>query len=98
MGTKSGATRLLPPMLRKRLASSAWALALTLKRRRTLLEQLPDEPIQSTLPMFEETHGAEDDVPDAILRLPGLRNRQAEHAWLGALAEVADARPVRTAR
>jgi hypothetical protein len=77
---------LIGSLLQKRAASSCWALAQTLHRRRLLLATAPAPSEQALLPFGDsitDDPAAEDDV----LRVAGLANARAEQAWLGAVAE-----------
>ena len=79
--------RLAVTLLRKRALSSAAAAARTLRRRMDLLQGRGSVPRQ--LQLFEDEDGADDEVPDAVLAIPGLADAARERRWLAALVECA---------
>lgn len=80
-------TELLIHLLRKRAASSALALMRTLMRRKESLRA--ERPaFQAGLPWHLDGQH-DDELPDAVARLPGLDSPRAESAWLGAVIEAA---------
>ncbi len=89
-GTQEMAVRLALHVMRKRAASSAWALATTAGRRRELLTDASAEPAQLALPLpLDLELELTDAVPDDWLRAPGFGNRRAELAWLARLTDAA---------
>lgn len=79
--------RLVVTLLRKRALSSASAAARTLQRRMVLLQGRGSAPRQ--LQLFEDDDGVDDDVPAAVLAIPGLPDAAREQRWLAALVECA---------
>lgn len=78
--------RLAMTLLRKRALSSAAAVARTLRRRIDLLQGRGAAPRQ--LQLFEDD-AVDDEVPGAVLAVPGLADAAKEHRWLAALVEAA---------
>lgn len=83
---------LILSILRKRAASSPFALMRTALRRRALLGE-EEGPRQASLEFGEpappQPVDEEEGPGDAILGLPVLEDSRRERAWLGALAESA---------
>lgn len=83
----SGA-RLAMTILRKRALSSPVAAARSLRRRLSLLSAAPTLPQQ--LGLFDDSESVNDEVDDAMLAVPGLRNAAAEQRWLNVLIDAAE--------
>lgn len=79
--------RLAVTLLRKRALSSAAAAGRTLRRRMDLLQGRGSLPRQ--LQLFEDDDTVDDDVPGAVLAIPGLADAAREQRWLAALVECA---------
>ena len=79
--------RLAVTLLRKRALSSAAAAARTLRRRMDLLQGRAALPRQ--LQLFEDDDTVDDEVPGAVLAIPGLSDPAREQRWLAALIECA---------
>ena len=81
--------RLAAIILKKRALSSAASLAVSARRRLTLLAS-PGVAVerQLTLPLGDEDP-LEDDEPDAALAAPGLSDTGRERRWLKAIIEAA---------
>ena len=87
----AAAGELVATVLRKRALSSAASLAASLRRRLALLDGLPPEPSQLTLPLDGEEL-ADDGAPgDSVLAVPGLIDASTEREALQAIAAVAEA-------
>jgi superfamily II DNA or RNA helicase len=80
--------RLAMTILRKRALSSPAAAARSLRRRLSLLSATPKGPQQPGL--FDDGEFVDDEVDDAALAVPGLRNAVAEERWLNVLIDAAD--------
>jgi superfamily II DNA or RNA helicase len=85
-GDAEGA-RLAVTLLRKRALSSATAVARTLQRRLDLLQGRGAAPRQ--LQLFEDDDAVDDDVPGAVLGIPGLADAAREQRWLASLVASA---------
>lgn len=81
--------RLAVTLLRKRALSCAAAAARTLQRRMDLLQGRGSAPRQ--LQLFEDDDTVDDDVPGAVLAIPGLADAAREQRWLAALVAAAAA-------
>jgi superfamily II DNA or RNA helicase len=83
--------RLVSVVLRKRALSSAGSLHASVERRLMLLSGRLEEPSQLTLPLDSERDEdpLEDEVPAAVLAVPGLGDAKRERRWLAAIAEAA---------
>jgi superfamily II DNA or RNA helicase len=87
----NGHARLAAIVLRKRALSSAASLALSCRRRLTLLTESPDARVaeQPSLPLdVEDT--VQDLEPDVVLGAAGLADTAKERQWLEAIVEAAD--------
>jgi superfamily II DNA or RNA helicase len=81
--------RLAMTLLRKRALSSAAAVGRTLQRRMDLLQGRGSLPRQ--LQLFEDDDIVDDDVPGAVLAIPGLADAAREQRWIAALVASAAA-------
>ena len=79
--------RLAMTLLRKRALSSAVAVARTLQRRMDLLQGRGSAPRQ--LQLFDDEDAVDDEVPSAVLAVPGLADAGREQRRLAALIEAA---------
>jgi superfamily II DNA or RNA helicase len=81
--------RLAVTILRKRALSSPAAAERSLRRRLALLQGRAAAPRQ--LSFFEDEDGADDDLMDAALAVPGLADSAREQRWLATMVEAAAA-------
>lgn len=88
--------RLAVTLLRKRALSSATAAARTLQRRLDLLKGRGAAPRQ--LQLFEDDETVDDEVPSAVLAIPGLADAAREQRWLAALVDSAVAAGARDSK
>lgn len=79
--------RLAVTLLRKRALSSAAAAGRTLQRRMDLLRGRGSAPRQ--LQLFEDDDTVDDEVPGAVLAIPGLADAAREQRWLATLVASA---------
>jgi superfamily II DNA or RNA helicase len=87
----NGHGRLAAIVLRKRALSSAGSLALSCRRRLTLLTTSPDVGLDEQLWLPLDVEDAVQDLePDVILGAAGLADAAKERRWLEAIAEAAD--------
>lgn len=84
--------RLVSIVLRKRALSSAFALAISLRRRAALLAAGRDQPAEAQLllPLNDED-AVDDDERGANLGVPGLTDAERERWWLTAVTRAARA-------
>ena len=85
-GTTYAGARLVAAVLARRASSSAGSLARSIERRlASSVDVVAPVQVQSDLPFGEP----EDEEPDAVLKLPGLADRDREHGCLARLLELA---------
>jgi superfamily II DNA or RNA helicase len=87
--------RLVASVISRRAASSADAVHGTLTRRIALLSKTVEPERQARLPWEEDD---EDEVGDAVLGGPGLRDSAHEVVWLRRLAVLAQAAAARSSK
>jgi superfamily II DNA or RNA helicase len=89
--TANGHARLAAIVLRKRALSSAGSLAVSCRRRLSLLTSLPEAPPgeQLLLPL-DDGDALEDAEPNFILGARGLANAAREQRWLEVIVDAAE--------
>jgi superfamily II DNA or RNA helicase len=80
---------LVATVLRKRALSSAASLALSIRRRLSLLAGEPPPPAQLSLPWDRDDEVVEDEAPDSVLGVRGWHDNAGEHDALAAIADAA---------